>query len=73
MVDVYVKLLKSIKISACSPDADLYNFRGDLESDSAKLELDLKQFLHRGTILKNSKFVDAMVVYTGAETKLVMN
>ena len=73
MVDVYVKLLKSIKISACSPDADLYNFKGDLESDSAKLELDLKQFLHRGTILKNSKFVDAMVVYTGAETKLVMN
>ena len=36
-------------------------------------ELDYKQFLLRGTQLKNTKYVDALVVYTGTESKIVMN
>ena len=36
-------------------------------------ELKLVNFLHRGSILKNSVKVDAVVVYTGVESKLAMN
>ena len=70
---MYVKSLQSLKVTAGDPDADLYNFVGTLESQNATLDLDLKQFLHRGTILKNSRSVDAVVIYTGVETRLVMN
>ena len=37
------------------------------------MDLDLKQFLHRGAQLKNSNYIDAIVLYTGAHTKLVLN
>jgi phospholipid-translocating ATPase len=40
---------------------------------STKEDLDLNQFLHRGTTLKNSGRVLAMVVYTGTDTKLIKN
>lgn len=29
--------------------------------------------MHRGTIVVNSKYVDAIVMYTGVETKIVLN
>lgn len=35
--------------------------------------MDLKQFLHRGTIVVNSNYIDAVVLYTGKDTKIVMN
>ena len=36
-------------------------------------DLSLKNFLHRGSKLKNSVKIDALVVYTGVDTKLVLN
>jgi magnesium-transporting ATPase (P-type) len=41
--------------------------------DGASDELDLKQFIPRGAMIKNSSEVTAMIVYTGTETKLAMN
>jgi magnesium-transporting ATPase (P-type) len=41
--------------------------------DEQKADLDLKQFIPRGAIIKNSSDVFAMVVYTGTETKLALN
>ena len=35
--------------------------------------LDLKQFIPRGSIVKNSWDVLAVVVYTGRDTKLMLN
>ena len=66
--------LRNVQIQALHPDADLYKFTGEvnLAFDKA-IELDLKQFLHRGSTLKNSNFVDALVIYTGIHTKIVMN
>ena len=37
------------------------------------MNLDLNQFLHRGSFVENSGYVVAMVVYTGVETKLILN
>lgn len=54
---------------------DLYKFEGKISmgTEVTGQELDLKQFLHRGTILKNSHYVDALVIYTGENTKVIMN
>ena len=66
--------LKNIVIKASHPDADLYKFTGEVNvGTDHNFELDLKQFLHRGSSLKNSNYVDAMVIYTGIQTKIVMN
>ena len=37
------------------------------------MNLDLNQFLHRGSYIENSGHALAMVVYTGVESKLIMN
>jgi phospholipid-translocating ATPase len=69
-------VLGSIKIQASAPAADLYTFKGRLECSGLNhftMELDIKQFMHRGAILQNSNYVDAAVVYTGVNTKLVLN
>ena len=52
---------------------DIYHFDGTIKVSGASTTLDLKQFIPRGAIVKNSKMVQALVVYTGVETKLVMN
>lgn len=36
-------------------------------------EMDLKNFIPRGSILKYSEEVYAAVVYTGLDTKIIMN
>jgi len=66
--------LKTLEVTAGEPSADLYSFRGTLKVEGMdSQDLDLKQFLHRGAIVVNSEYIDAMVVYTGRETKIVMN
>ena len=38
-----------------------------------KQNLDLNQFLHRGSYIENSGSVIAIIVYTGTDSKLIMN
>ena len=70
--------LNSIKFNGGPPEADLYSFKGEVsfqneKSETVTQDLDLKQFLHRGTIVVNSHYIDGMVLYTGKETKIVLN
>ena len=51
------------------PIKDIYKFVGQCESQ----ELELKQFMPRGSFIKNSAGVYCMVAYTGVDTKLVLN
>ena len=37
------------------------------------MNLDLNQFLHRGSFIENSGHVYALVVYTGTDSKLILN
>lgn len=55
------------------PEKDIYKFVGELQDGSATNELELKQFIPRGSVLKYSHETQAVVVYTGVETKLVLN
>jgi phospholipid-translocating ATPase len=72
-VDSSLDFVSSLKIYASKPDADLYKFQGSVEMGGSQHSLDLKQFLHRGALVKNSNYLDAVVVYTGVDTKIVMN
>ena len=71
---------KGLRVFAPMPTADLYDFNGSLEFDFngsdgvAQAErIDNNQFVPRGSVIKNSGEVAAMVLYTGQETKLMMN
>ena len=69
------KFLEKMKITASKPERDLYKFDGNIDLGDGKKnkELKLVNFLHRGSILKNSVKIDAVVVYTGHDSKLAMN
>ena len=63
------------KLKYNHPDADLTKFNGSLflTSNTPSIKLDVKHVIYKGTMLANTKFAIAMVVYTGKETKIVMN
>ena len=63
------------KLKYNHPDADLTKFNGSLclTSCTPSIKLDAKHVVYKGTMLANTKFAIAMVVYTGKETKIVMN
>lgn len=48
----------------------MHYFHGKIGEDNI---LELKQFLPRGTVIKNSQDVIAVVAFTGKETKITMN
>lgn len=66
------------------PNAQLYSFRGTLHyedydesgnllNNDEKEAIKYNNVLLRGSILRNTKWVIGVVVYTGSETKIVMN
>ena len=57
------------------PNPDLTKFNGNLFLNNKKdiIKLDAKHIIYKGTMLANTKFAIALVVYTGAHTKIVMN
>lgn len=66
--------VSKIEFTVSPPETDLYSFKASVTfPDGQTKEVDLKQFLHRGAKVANSNMIDAVVVFTGRETKLVMN
>lgn len=61
------------KINFGPPDENLYSFSGSLEMDGKTYGLSAKQLLIRGANLKNTDYVIGAVVYTGKDTKIVLN
>ncbi|XP_060857421.1 probable phospholipid-transporting ATPase IA isoform X2 [Metopolophium dirhodum] len=56
------------------PNKLLYNFLGRLTiMNNNPIPLDNKQFLLRGSVLRNSKWIYGVVVYSGHETKIMLN
>jgi phospholipid-transporting ATPase len=55
------------------PNAELYEFSGNLKIDKKSYALSATQLLLKGSILKNTEWIVGFVVYTGKETKLMMN
>ncbi|KAF0723157.1 putative phospholipid-transporting ATPase IA isoform X1, partial [Aphis craccivora] len=56
------------------PNKLFYNFLGRLKiMNKNPIPLDNKQFLLRGSILRNSKWIYGVVIYSGHETKIMIN
>jgi len=64
-----------------APNDLLYRFEGTFSPlgssveklDSELLNLDYSNFILRGSTLKNTEWIVAMVVYTGHDTKIMKN
>ena len=54
------------------PNEDLYDFNGELQKDKT-FGIGAKQLLLREAQLKNTEYVLCAVVYTGKDTKIMMN
>jgi magnesium-transporting ATPase (P-type)/class 3 adenylate cyclase len=62
------------EVECGAPNADLYSFRGVFErDDGTRIPVNLDNVVWRGCRLKNTNYVYGLVVYTGQETKLIMN
>ncbi|KAJ3191400.1 hypothetical protein HK101_007812 [Irineochytrium annulatum] len=55
------------------PNNSLYTFEGTLRLNGKDLPLDPSQLLLRGAQLRNTRWIYALVVFTGHETKLMKN
>jgi phospholipid-transporting ATPase len=63
----------SAHVSCEPPDARIYDFKGLYVTESKVTPLAYDSFLLRGSSLKNTKWVVGIVVYTGHETKIMLN
>jgi phospholipid-translocating ATPase len=63
----------TLHVQCPPPNANLYQFSAIVTWDQGKYEADLKQFLPRGSHLRNSNKVLALVLFTSVDCKLVMN
>ena len=64
------------KIKYNLPDANLNKFHGNLflgKKDENGIKLDEKNILLKGTLLSNTKYAIGLVLYTGKETKIILN
>lgn len=55
------------------PNAELYEFHGNLKYEGKNYPLNADQLLLKGSKLKNTDFVIGSVVYTGNDTKMMKN
>ncbi|CAK9002666.1 Probable phospholipid-transporting ATPase IA (ATPase class I type 8A member 1) (Chromaffin granule ATPase II) [Durusdinium trenchii] len=79
LLDQAVANLSTLKghVAAEAPQKSIHSFKGRIELDSGTQDadeaLDAKHLLLRGTVLKNTSWVLGLVVYTGPESRMVMN
>lgn len=55
------------------PNKQLYTFRGNLDIYGRSYPLDNRQVLLRGSVLRNTEWAVGVIVYTGHESKIMMN
>ncbi|ABN66077.2 aminophospholipid-translocating ATPase [Scheffersomyces stipitis CBS 6054] len=67
--------LKNTKmlITVEDPNIDLYNFEGSFEVNDKVFALGPDNVVYRGSVLRNTKSVLGLVIFTGEETKIRMN
>ncbi|KAM3415721.1 Phospholipid-transporting ATPase [Cercospora zeina] len=55
------------------PNKDLYDFNGKLTIDGRSMPLTLNEVVFRGSVLRNTGYIYALVINTGEECKIRMN
>eukprot|EP00835_Amoeboradix_gromovi_P001235 NODE_53_length_26956_cov_0.387348.p1 type:complete len:1270 gc:universal NODE_53_length_26956_cov_0.387348:14886-11077(-) len=67
---------QEISIEYEDPNPNLYSFQGNIQNNTespTKSPLTFKHVLLRGSILRNTDYVIGLVLYTGADTKIMLN
>ncbi len=73
---IVIKLLKDIKkwtLMCEGPNEYIDKFIGKLDKKGSTSAVNSPNFLLRGCSLKNTKWIIGLVVYTGHETKIMLN
>lgn len=65
--------LSQSKIESEQPNSSLYTYEGALHLPQGVVPLGIDQMLLRGTSLRNTAWINGVVVFTGHETKLMRN
>lgn len=60
-------------INCDRPDTDMYRLNANVVVDGYASSVDLSMTLLRGTVLKNTRWAIGVVLFTGLDTKIVMN
>ncbi|THH12000.1 hypothetical protein EW145_g295 [Phellinidium pouzarii] len=64
----------NFRIDLDKPDPNMYKLHGAVvTADARQHPIDLQTVLLRGTVLKNTKWVIGVVIFTGDDTKIILN
>lgn len=63
----------SFRADCDRPDDNMYKLTAVVTMPNGKYPVDIAQTLLRGTILRHTKWVIGLVIYTGEDTKIVLN
>ncbi|EPQ57895.1 phospholipid-translocating P-type ATPase [Gloeophyllum trabeum ATCC 11539] len=55
------------------PDVNMYKFNAAVATKQGKFPVDMQNVLLRGTVLRNTEWVVGIVLFTGTDTKIVLN
>ncbi|KAL0571364.1 hypothetical protein V5O48_010602 [Marasmius crinis-equi] len=65
--------INSFRINCDRPENNMYRLNATVQLGQKKFPVDLQTTLLRGTVLKNTTWVIGVVVFTGEDSKIVMN
>jgi phospholipid-translocating ATPase len=63
----------SLRIECDRPDVNMFRLNAAVKVGKETFPVDMQMALLRGTVLRNTKWVIGIVIYTGEDTKIVMN
>jgi phospholipid-translocating ATPase len=63
----------SFQINCDRPDTDMYRLNANVSVGGETSAVDMSMTLLRGTVLRNTRWAIGVVMYTGLDTKIVMN
>lgn len=63
----------SFRVDCDRPDTNMYKLNAAVRVDKDTFPIDIQMALLRGMVLRNTGWVIGLVIYTGEDTKIVMN
>jgi phospholipid-translocating ATPase len=65
--------LNTFRVDCDRPEHNMYKLNGTVLQNDEKFPVDMQMTLLRGTVLRNTKWVIGIVLFTGLDTKIVLN
>lgn len=65
--------MNGFRVDLEKPDTNMYKLNGTVTLGDEKFPVDIQETMLRGTVLRNTKWAIGVVLYTGLDTKIVLN